>query len=397
MSRRITYPDKDKTSSIYAEKKVRDIDLNEIKTAVNEQVKSQVLTDGATVAFDVSIANIGILVTAQTNPVINIINMLDDDAAILLLTGTGTADVGGTDVTMSGSEQMVGLINAAGVLRVNAGGSVGTGSGGSGGGTTLPTPTAPAGGTVDDTANTFTFTPATGYAATAHEYSVNGGSTWANCSSNVVNVGDVSITSGNVKIRVKAVTDVNNAGAILSSSSAFTVAGGGGGSATFLTVLASTGTGTLNEDPTHTFTSAEGFKYGVMNESLAADTDGEFVFDLPDDNVNNLNFGVDTDSTNDYYSSGFDWLCFARWQIIPGLSIGVGGTTDWSLPLSGSYPSGTGKKLKIRRAGGIITLQYYNGSAWSTAHTYASSTAQLWFKFHISAGFHLVNAKLIVG
>lgn len=83
------------------------------------------------------------------------------------------------------------------------------------------TPPAPTGGTVDDGANTFTFTPAIGHLATVHEYSTNNGSSYTSALSNVISVGDVAIASGSFKVRVAAGTN-RNAGAVLASTSAFT-------------------------------------------------------------------------------------------------------------------------------------------------------------------------------
>jgi len=90
----------------------------------------------------------------------------------------------------------------------------------------LPTPAAPGFVSQDDAANTYVFTPTSGYTATAHEYAINGGA-FQNATSSTISVGDVAIPVGSLVVRVKEVAGVNNAGATRSNATAFTVAGGG--------------------------------------------------------------------------------------------------------------------------------------------------------------------------
>jgi hypothetical protein len=94
-------------------------------------------------------------------------------------------------------------------------------------------PAAPTAPVVDNTANTFGFTPAAGYAATDHEYRVapGGGAfgAWADVTVNPIAIGDIAVDAGDVEVRVKAVGGVNAASAALASDAAFTVGGGGGG------------------------------------------------------------------------------------------------------------------------------------------------------------------------
>jgi hypothetical protein len=91
-------------------------------------------------------------------------------------------------------------------------------------GTETITPAAPTGGVVDDTANTFTFTLNPSYAASEHEYQIGAGS-WTACSSNVISVGNVAISIGDLKVRVSADTG-RNASSNLTNATAFTVSGG---------------------------------------------------------------------------------------------------------------------------------------------------------------------------
>lgn len=86
------------------------------------------------------------------------------------------------------------------------------------------TPAAPTGGAVDDAANTFTFTLNPSYAASEHEYNLNGAG-YVACSSNVINVGNVAVAIGGLLVRVKAATG-RNASATLSNTTAFTVTAG---------------------------------------------------------------------------------------------------------------------------------------------------------------------------
>lgn len=83
-------------------------------------------------------------------------------------------------------------------------------------------PPAPTNGVVDDTANTFNFTAATGYdEASLYEYSTDGGISWNGCTSFSINVGNIPVSVGNLQVRLKS-TDEFNSGNILSSTVAFT-------------------------------------------------------------------------------------------------------------------------------------------------------------------------------
>ncbi|MHC1723724.1 MAG: S-layer homology domain-containing protein [Aminipila sp.] len=83
-------------------------------------------------------------------------------------------------------------------------------------------PPAPTNGVVDDTANTFTFTAATGYdEASLYEYSTDGGVSWNNCTSFIINVGNIPVPAGKLQVRVKSTAEVNS-GNVLSSTKAFT-------------------------------------------------------------------------------------------------------------------------------------------------------------------------------
>jgi hypothetical protein len=140
-----------------------------------------------------------------------------------------------------------------------------------GGGSGNITPSAPTGGTVDDTANTFTFTLSSGYVAADHEYSTNSGSTWTVCSSNVINVGDVAIAIGVLQVRVKAATG-RNASSVLSNSTAFTVTGGGSSSILFeAQFTAANGTSIASYTPeTGTLSSLVGSMEIQSNKLVAA-------------------------------------------------------------------------------------------------------------------------------
>src|SRR5699024_7661029 len=85
------------------------------------------------------------------------------------------------------------------------------------------TPPAPTNGIVDDIADTFTFTPATGYTLTDHEYSLDGGTTILQNPTNPISIGDIDLAIGQVRVRVKA-AEARNASGWLSNSIAFTKA-----------------------------------------------------------------------------------------------------------------------------------------------------------------------------
>ena len=89
-------------------------------------------------------------------------------------------------------------------------------------------PPAPTAGVVNDSSDTFAFTLASGYLLSDHEYSIDAGLSYATVTANPISFGDVALSVGQVKVRVKAVTG-RNAGAALSNGIAFTVATGGGG------------------------------------------------------------------------------------------------------------------------------------------------------------------------
>lgn len=88
---------------------------------------------------------------------------------------------------------------------------------------TPPSPTNP---TTDDVNNAFGFTLATGYQLADHEYSIDGGGSWANVLTNPIGVGNAAYAVGQVRVRVKAATG-RNASASLSNTVAFTAATAG--------------------------------------------------------------------------------------------------------------------------------------------------------------------------
>ena len=129
------------------------------------------------------------------------------------------------------------------------------------------TPIAPTNLIVDDTANTATFTPVSGYAATAHEYSTNSGTSWTTCTGNVINIGDVAIAVGALQVRVKAGTNIN-VGPIVSNTTPFTVSA----SATVLVPAVMTG---LTEAPVGTYKNTSGSSLnGTFTQTLGAGVNG---------------------------------------------------------------------------------------------------------------------------
>lgn len=87
----------------------------------------------------------------------------------------------------------------------------------------LPTPATPTAPVTDDTANTFNWTNSSGYTALSdYEYTLNAGSSYQVVTAKPIVVGDVNLSAGQVGVRVKAVTNVNNASGTLFNTVAFT-------------------------------------------------------------------------------------------------------------------------------------------------------------------------------
>ena len=76
---------------------------------------------------------------------------------------------------------------------------------------TIPTrPTSPTEAVVNDEDNLFGWTNNSNFPNTSdYEYTINAGTIWFDCSTNPIYVGDVSIPTGNVQVRVKAVDNSN--------------------------------------------------------------------------------------------------------------------------------------------------------------------------------------------
>lgn len=88
------------------------------------------------------------------------------------------------------------------------------------------TPAAPTNPVQNDDANTFDWTNVAEYSnVTDYEYSLDSGVTWNTCTVKPINVGDVALVVGAVRVRVKADSATNRlAGAVLQSTQAYTVA-----------------------------------------------------------------------------------------------------------------------------------------------------------------------------
>lgn len=83
------------------------------------------------------------------------------------------------------------------------------------------TDASPTDGVVDDTANTFGFTPAAGKADTDYEYSTDGGQNWTDVTVNPIQVGEIRVPAGDFQVRQKA-TDTIKPGDPLVSEEPFT-------------------------------------------------------------------------------------------------------------------------------------------------------------------------------
>jgi hypothetical protein len=158
------------------------------------------------------------VLTASGNTAVTITGAENPDAGVLhFINNSYTLSINGTAIA----------VNATGLTRVDWAfdgqyWSYHTNVQGGTSGEAAITPAAPTGGTVDDAADTFTFTLNPSYAASEHEYSLNGAS-YVACSSNVISVGNVAVAIGDLKVRVKAATG-RNASADLTNATAFTTA-----------------------------------------------------------------------------------------------------------------------------------------------------------------------------
>lgn len=153
----------------------------------------------------------------------------------------------------------------------------------------LPTPSAPTAGVVNDTygTDTYDWTNNSSYTAvTDYEYTTNGGTSYTTCSAKPIVIGDVALASGQVGVRVKA-TSNNYASATLYSTAAFTqnptaptVSTGSSSSVTNVSAVAagtisSTGTASVTAygieySTTSGFTSGSGTKVASSNLSGSA-------------------------------------------------------------------------------------------------------------------------------
>jgi hypothetical protein len=86
---------------------------------------------------------------------------------------------------------------------------------------TIPTPSAPTNGVVDDTNNTFGFTPRSGVPIGNYEYQLGSG-TITTVTVNPIQVGNAAYSVGTVKVREKAISGISNASNWLTNSTAFT-------------------------------------------------------------------------------------------------------------------------------------------------------------------------------
>ncbi len=126
------------------------------------------------------------------------------------------------------------------------------------------TPPAPISITIDDTANTATIVPPSGYGVSTLESSIDNGSSYQATPTGVRSVTG-ALASGAFKGRVAAGTN-RNAGAVLSSSAAFTEGSGGSG-ASGTEFITTPGSGTARND----FAAGLGYKFTLSaNKSVVS-------------------------------------------------------------------------------------------------------------------------------
>jgi hypothetical protein len=283
-------------------------------------------------------------------------------------------------------------------------------------GTETITPAAPTGGTVDDTANTFTFTLNPSYAASEHEYQIGAGS-WTACSSNVISVGNVAIAIGDLKVRVSADTG-RNASSNLTNASAFTVA-----AASFVDVNYNSATNydptqVWHEDPDNQWNGGSNanepandgmFSGGVSTlQSIASGTDVYYIATLASSANIGIQIGLDDSSTLDFYASDraggvqqWKYGLRANENIIAyNEEGGTVAVAEPTLPFASTSRFG----IRIRNASTTPVVEAIystdSGGTWSVAYTFTTpypGTTLYAKACQLLADKELLNPKIKIG
>lgn len=245
----------------------------------------------------------------------------------------------------------------------------------------LPVAPAPTAGVVDDTANTFNWTFASGFANNSdYEYTLNGGASYSTVSSKPIQVGDVDKAIGQVGVRVKAVPSTSQASITLFNTTAFISSGvPPADSLVYDSLLNVTeiAAGVWQEggsSGTNTATQNWGVAAG---SAIAPQVDFIMESVLASSNNNGILLGIDNNTT------GVGALVFDNttpWKIVISASENVvvfweqyntqQVNTSVSLPFSSNSRYG----IRVSWSGSVATAQaVYSvdaGATWQVAHTY---------------------------
>jgi hypothetical protein len=196
-------------------------EYNALVAAVNAKLNRATSVALASAVWDLTTQPL-VEITLSENTAITTTGVAATSRGVALVTNTGayTLTINGVLQTIKENGEC-----AIGVYYKTSGiyYSSDAGAGASGGSTNI-TPAAPTAGTVNDTLNTFTFTETPGYTVAAgdYEHSINEAD-YVPTTANPIEVGDLAIAIGALKVRVKAATG-RNASADLTNAQAFTVA-----------------------------------------------------------------------------------------------------------------------------------------------------------------------------
>ncbi|WP_448104744.1 hypothetical protein [Pedobacter panaciterrae] len=243
----------------------------------------------------------------------------------------------------------------------------------------LPTPAAPTSPVNDNSARTFDFTYTSGYTNISnYEYSLDGGTTIVAATVKPIVVGNIAYAIGQVRVRVKAVAGVNNAGAWLSNTVAFTAAAQSTVPLTSWKSPIQNGTLTSNS-LTFTTPSGQGFGGAKGNYYFPAGGTGwvEFTADAATNGAICLHEGADT--FGDRNSTGGIASPLALDYANSRFQTWVAGNDNFANPRPAFGPNTKGR---IRFDG---TTAYFEcssdaGSTWQQMRTTAQPQVDLYVK-----------------
>lgn len=257
------------------------------------------------------------------------------------------------------------------------------GSGGSGN----ITPPAPTNGVVDDTANTFDFTYATGYTSNSdYQYSINSGGTYQDLTAKPISVGDVDLAIGAVRVRVKAATG-RNPSAPLSNTVAFTTSGSGPelGSAitafTYTSGVTATGNELDVDVPATGGSAAVAFKIDEGNTGWISQKVILPFTESGEGGTGVLNIGIGLDP----FYGGSDAIDYFN-VVDSGAIVYKGGASS-----NGTVSNNGIVRFRVTTTDVILEYSNNGGTSYTQAHTTARPTGIIRFKISFAGNQHQVH------